>query len=80
MSQEIRLVQETMRSCHLWTGDHRAPCFSRPRIPVAIVVGMITHGMTPEEIVAELPPLLVDGFNQLTLWLNRQPTSLDQAQ
>ena len=33
------------------------PCIRGLRIPVATVVGMIANGMTPDEVVAELPPL-----------------------
>jgi uncharacterized protein (DUF433 family) len=33
------------------------------RIPVATVLGMLADGMTPEEIVAELPPLNRDDIN-----------------
>ena len=34
-----------------------APCIRGLRIPVATVLGMLADGMTPEQIVAELPPL-----------------------
>lgn len=33
------------------------PCLRGMRIPVATVVNMIAGGMTPGEVVAELPPL-----------------------
>jgi uncharacterized protein (DUF433 family) len=33
------------------------PCIRGLRIPVATVVGMIADGMTPDEVVRELPPL-----------------------
>ena len=33
------------------------PCIRGLRIPVATVVGMIANGMTPAEVVEELPPL-----------------------
>jgi len=33
------------------------PCIRGLRIPVATVVGMIADGMTPDEVVHELPPL-----------------------
>ena len=33
------------------------PCLRGLRIPVATVVGMIANGMTPAEVVDELPPL-----------------------
>jgi uncharacterized protein (DUF433 family) len=33
------------------------PCIRGLRIPVATVVGMIATGMTPAEVVDELPPL-----------------------
>jgi uncharacterized protein (DUF433 family) len=36
------------------------PCIRGLPIPVATVVGMIADGMTPDEIVAELPPLEPD--------------------
>ncbi len=38
-------------------------CIRRLRIPVATVVGMIADGMTPNEIVAELPPLELDDIS-----------------
>lgn len=34
-----------------------APCLRGLRIPVATVVNMIANGMSPAEVVAELPPL-----------------------
>ena len=36
------------------------PCIRGLRIPVATVVGMIANGMTPDEMVDELPPLELD--------------------
>jgi uncharacterized protein (DUF433 family) len=36
------------------------PCIRGLRIPVATVVGMIANGMTPDEVVNELPPLDLD--------------------
>ena len=36
------------------------PCIRGLRIPVATVVGMVADGMTPDDIVAELPPLELD--------------------
>ena len=39
------------------------PCIRRLRIPVATVVGMIADGMTPDQIVAELPPLELDDIS-----------------
>lgn len=33
------------------------PCIRGLRIPVATVVGMIADGMTPDDVVRELPPL-----------------------
>ena len=33
------------------------PCIRGLRIPVATVANMIAEGMTPDEVVAELPPL-----------------------
>jgi uncharacterized protein (DUF433 family) len=36
------------------------PCIRGLRIPVATVVGMIAGGMTPQEVVEELPPLNLD--------------------
>ena len=36
------------------------PCIRGLRIPVATVVGMIASGMTPGEVVDELPPLDLD--------------------
>ena len=36
------------------------PCIRGLRIPVATVVGMIANGMTPGEVVDELPPLLLE--------------------
>lgn len=34
-----------------------APCLRGLRIPVATVVNLIANGMSPAEVVAELPPL-----------------------
>ena len=39
------------------------PCIRGLRIPVATVVGMIADGMTPDDIVAELPPLELDDIS-----------------
>ena len=39
------------------------PCIRGLRIPAATVVGMIADGMTPDEIVAELPPLELDDVS-----------------
>jgi uncharacterized protein (DUF433 family) len=39
------------------------PCIRGLRIPVATVVGMIADGMTPDQIVAELPPLELDDVS-----------------
>jgi uncharacterized protein (DUF433 family) len=36
------------------------PCIRGLRIPVATVVAMVADGMTPEQIVAELPDLEVE--------------------
>lgn len=36
------------------------PCLRGLRIPVATVVNMIANGMSPAEVVAELPPLELD--------------------
>lgn len=36
------------------------PCLRGLRIPVATVVNMIAGGMTPQQIVDELPPLEID--------------------
>jgi uncharacterized protein (DUF433 family) len=36
------------------------PCIRGLRIPVATVVGTIANGMTPNEVVDELPPLDLD--------------------
>ena len=33
------------------------PCVRGLRVPVATVINMIAGGMTPAEVVAELPPL-----------------------
>jgi len=38
------------------------PCIRGLRIPVATVLGMLADGMTPEQIVAELPPLQRDDI------------------
>ena len=38
------------------------PCIRGLRIPVATVVNMIANGMTPDEIVAELPPLELEDI------------------
>lgn len=37
-----------------------APCIRGMRIPVATVVNMIANGMTPDEVVAELPSLQIE--------------------
>ncbi|WP_326550376.1 DUF433 domain-containing protein [Micromonospora sp. NBC_01813] len=37
-----------------------APCIRGLRIPVATVVAMVADGMSPDEIVLELPDLAVD--------------------
>jgi len=39
------------------------PCIRGLRIPVATVVGMIADGITPEEIVSELPPLTLEDVS-----------------
>jgi len=39
------------------------PCIRGLRIPVATVAGMIADGMTPGQIVAELPPLDLDDIS-----------------
>lgn len=39
-----------------------APCIRGLRIPVVTVLGMLAEGMTPEEIVADLPPLELDDI------------------
>ena len=39
-----------------------APCIRGLRIPVVTVLGMLAEGMTPEEIVAELPSLELDDI------------------
>lgn len=36
------------------------PCLRGLRIPVATVVNMIANGMSPAEVIAELPPLELD--------------------
>jgi uncharacterized protein (DUF433 family) len=36
------------------------PCLRGLRIPVATVVNMIASGMTPAQVVEELPPLELD--------------------
>ncbi|WP_420617862.1 DUF433 domain-containing protein [Candidatus Poriferisocius sp.] len=36
------------------------PCIRGMRIPVATVVNMIANGMTPDEVVAELPSLQIE--------------------
>ena len=38
------------------------PCLRGLRIPVATVIGMIADGMTPQDIVDELPPLELDDI------------------
>ncbi len=37
-----------------------APCIRGLRIPVATVVNMIAEGMTPGEVIAELPSLVLE--------------------
>jgi uncharacterized protein (DUF433 family) len=39
------------------------PCIRGLRIPVATVVGMIANGMTPAEVIAELPPLQLEDVS-----------------
>ena len=49
------------------------PCIRGLRIPVATVVGMIASGMTPGEVVDELPPLgLDDVAAALSRWCSCQ--------
>ena len=38
------------------------PCIRGLRIPVATVLGMLADGMTPEQLIAELPPLEPDDI------------------
>ena len=38
------------------------PCIRGLRIPVATVVNMIASGMTPAQVVEELPPLELDDI------------------
>jgi uncharacterized protein (DUF433 family) len=38
------------------------PCIRGLRIPVSTVVAMVADGMTPQEIVAELPDLEVEDI------------------
>lgn len=40
------------------------PCIRGLRVPVATVVAMLADGMTPEEIVADLPDLTVDDVTE----------------
>jgi len=39
-------------------------CIRGMRIPVALVVNLVAHGMTPEEIVAEYPDLVLEDVQQ----------------
>ena len=41
-----------------------APCLRGLRIPVATVVAMVADGMSPSEIVAELPDLTLDDVRE----------------
>lgn len=38
------------------------PCIRGLRIPVATVVNMIAEGMTPDEVISELPPLELEDI------------------
>lgn len=40
------------------------PCIRGLRIPVATVVAMVADGMTPEQVVAELPDLEPDDVSE----------------
>ncbi|WP_419924333.1 DUF433 domain-containing protein [Candidatus Poriferisocius sp.] len=39
------------------------PCIRGLRIPVATVVNMIADGLTPSDIIAELPPLELEDVS-----------------
>jgi uncharacterized protein (DUF433 family) len=41
---------------------HGDPCIKGTRIPVAMIVGSLADGMTPEEIQAAYPQLTVDDI------------------
>jgi uncharacterized protein (DUF433 family) len=41
---------------------HGVPCIRGTRIPVAIIVGSLADGMTPEEIVEAYPQLTPTGI------------------
>jgi uncharacterized protein (DUF433 family) len=47
-----------------------APCIRGLRIPVVTVLGMLADGMTPEEIVAELPSLELDDISSALSFAN----------
>ena len=40
------------------------PCIRGLRIPVATVLAMLADGMTPEEILADLPDLTLEDINE----------------
>ncbi|MBU6241719.1 MAG: DUF433 domain-containing protein [Acidobacteria bacterium] len=50
------------------------PCIRGLRIPVATVIGMLADGMTPDEIVAELPPLDRDDITAALRYAAAQVT------
>jgi uncharacterized protein (DUF433 family) len=41
-----------------------APCIRRLRIPVATVVGLVAQGLTPQQVITELPDLEVEDVRQ----------------
>jgi uncharacterized protein (DUF433 family) len=59
------------------------PCIRGFRIPVATVLGMLADGMTPEQIVAELPPLDRDdvfaALRYAAAYVTGEPIELDAS-
>jgi uncharacterized protein (DUF433 family) len=47
-------IQTDPRVCH------GRPCIRGTRIMVTVILDNLADGMTPEEIIAEYPPLVVD--------------------
>jgi uncharacterized protein (DUF433 family) len=43
---------------------HGKPCIKGTRIMVSVILDNLADGLTPEEIVAEYPPLTLDHIQQ----------------
>ena len=62
----IRAISKSGRVERITVNPHQmggVPCIRGLRIPVATVVGMIASGMTPAEVVEELPPLELEDVS-----------------